>query len=144
MLFPISLPTVKKCADCIFFFFFFFFFFFAHEEKKNPRLTPNNPGFYIHSLHNLSVPIFGYYRSSSFVFFISNMAAPLQAKPSTLVQFISKRAAISWPKIKQKLFNTAPLYHWYSKTVKCSVREVKLFYESIKKIRSTDRNLTWK
>ena len=36
-----------------------------------------------------------------------------------------------------------PLYHWYSKTVKCSVREAKYFkIQSKKLLRIADRNLT--
>ena len=38
--------------------------------------------------------------------FMSNMAAPLQAKLSTLVQFISKRAATPKPKIKAVQHNS--------------------------------------
>ena len=53
-MFPISRPTVKKCADCN---------LFARKGKINP-------GFYIRSLHNLSVLIFGYcWSSRSFIYF---------------------------------------------------------------------------
>ena len=76
--------------------------FFAHEQKnnkKNPQLTRIVPCFFICLLHKFDL-------SSVWIFLVliihlfPIMAEPLQAKPSTLVQFISKPAATSWPKIK--------------------------------------------
>ena len=69
-----------------------FFFFFAHEGKKNPKLIPDDPGFYIHLLHKFICTDFRIFSVFIVGSIISNMAAPLQAKQSTLVQFISKQA----------------------------------------------------
>ena len=90
-MFPISLPTDQNSADCN---------FFAHDrkkKKKNLQLTLDNPVFYILSIH-----IWPYRLLDIFIGFIvrlqiSSMAAPLQARPSISVQFISKRAATSRP-----------------------------------------------
>ena len=91
-----------------------FVFLFAHEEKKKKkktkknkkkkryRPTQENPGFYIRSLHNLSVPIFGYCRSSSFIYLfpITSQTEHIIYIYIKKVQFISKCAATSRPKIK--------------------------------------------
>ena len=50
----------KKYAECN--------FSLAHEEKTNVT-DPGNSGFYIRSLHNLSILIFGYCQSSSFIYY---------------------------------------------------------------------------
>ena len=90
VLFPISRLTGQNISR-LFLFFFVFFFFFAHD-RKNPRPTPDNPSFDIclFQVYILCVPIFHYFRSSSFVDFFSSIAGFLQARPSTIVQFLSK------------------------------------------------------
>ena len=44
------------------------FFLHTNKNKLIRDLPPENPSFYIHSLHNLSIPIFRYCWSSSFIY----------------------------------------------------------------------------
>ena len=117
VLFPISRPTVKTICRLFFFFLFFFFvfvfvcflgIFFRTRRKKIRDRSRTIPVFiYVCYIRYIIVYYRIFFRTDFRIFsvfivglFISNIAAPLQAKLSTLVQFISKRAATSRSKIK--------------------------------------------
>ena len=90
--------------------------------KKKSATNLDNPGFYIRLLHKFVRRDLQIFLVFIIHLCISNMATPLQAKPSTLVQFILKHAAASQPKIKA-VKHSALL----SSVFKYSVREVKNF-----------------